>query len=313
MTTDSFSTPAADRQTQGDADGSLAAAASPELTGGAGFTYEDGVAAVYVAALLSESTAPGLPGRRVKRLSVQQGSLEHPLDDVIVEGVGADGVSIQLSLQVKRHITISAAATNTDFRDTVLRAHVTVVGANFNVGLDRVGIATGEIAEGSKRDFETLCEWARSESDSVQFRTKLHTDGVSGNKQTYFDTVRGILSGLLPEGELDAATHSLLSHFVLIRFDMLHEGSVTEPQTVASLSDVSTGTVRCQASYDTRWRGWNASRLEGNNSSRTACGSHSTVLGKDPPTAAGYGEGATESTGRSRGYGGPKGRCHSNQ
>jgi hypothetical protein len=31
---------------------------SPELTGGAGFTYEDGVAGVYAAALLVEGTAP---------------------------------------------------------------------------------------------------------------------------------------------------------------------------------------------------------------------------------------------------------------
>ena len=228
------------------------AAASPELTGGVGFTFEDGVAAVYAAALISETTAPGLPGRWVKSLSVQHGPLGHPLDDVIVEGVGADGVSIRLSLQVKRHITISAAATNTDFRDTVLRAHATISEAGFNVGLDRVGIATGEIAEGSKRDFETLCEWARSEHDSAQFRTKLHTDGVAGNKQTFFDAVRGILSTKLPEVEIDAATHNLLSHFVLIRFDLMHEGSVTESQTVASLANHLQPSERARA--DDLWR-----------------------------------------------------------
>ncbi|WP_237247948.1 hypothetical protein [Sideroxyarcus emersonii] len=185
-------------------------------------------------------------------MSVQHGPLGHPLDDVIVEGEGADGVSIRLSLQVKRSITISAAATNTDFRDTVLRAHATATGAGFHVRLDRVGIATGEISEGSKRDFETLCEWARSEHDTAQFRTKLHTDGVAGKKQTFFDAVRGILSTKLPEGELDAATHSLLSHFVLIRFDLMHEGSVTEPQTVASLANHLQPSERSRA--DDLWR-----------------------------------------------------------
>jgi len=237
MTTGLPTTPAADGQAQGNVDGRLAAAASPELIGGAGFTFEDGVAAVYATALLSETTAPGLPGRRVKSLSVQHGPLGHPLDDVIIEGEGANGVSIRLSLQVKRSITISAAATNTDFRDTVLRALATATGAGFHVGLDRVGIATGEIAEGSKRDFETLCEWARSEHDSAQFKTKLHTDGIAGNKRTFFDAVRGILSTKLPEDELDAAAHNLLSHFVLIRFDLMHDGAVTDAQTIVSLAN----------------------------------------------------------------------------
>ncbi|MHB1587580.1 MAG: hypothetical protein ACYCRH_11520 [Acidiferrobacteraceae bacterium] len=252
MTTGLPTTPATDGQAQGNVDGGLAAAASPELTGGTGFTFEDRVVAVYAAALLCETTAPGLPGRRVKSLSVQHGPLGHPLDDVIVEGEGADGVSIRLSLQVKRAITISAAATNTRFGDTVLRAHATITGAGFHLGRDRVGIATGEIAEGSKRDFETLCEWARSEHDSAQFRAKLHTDGVAGNKQTFFDAVRGILSAKVPEGELDATTHRLLSHFVLIRFDLMHEGAVTDAQTVASLADHLQPPERARA--DDLWR-----------------------------------------------------------
>ena len=55
-----------------DAKVGLANAASPELTGGTGFTFEDGVAALYAAALLAETTAPGLPGRIVKQFSVKK-------------------------------------------------------------------------------------------------------------------------------------------------------------------------------------------------------------------------------------------------
>ncbi|HWW04169.1 hypothetical protein [Collimonas sp.] len=235
MTTDhsADSTAAADQGNQA----SGPAAASPELTGGAGFTFEDGVAAVYAAALLTETTAPGLPGRQVRCLSVQQGPLGQPLDDVIVQGTGVDGISMRLSLQVKRKLVISGASSNSDFRDAVLRAHATVVGSGFNVGLDRVGVVTGEISDASKRDFETLCEWARADGDATGFLNKLRTEGVAGEKQTHFDIVRNILSGSLPEAELDAATHTMLSHFVLMRFEMLHEGSVTEAQTVTNLAN----------------------------------------------------------------------------
>lgn len=216
----------------------LAKAASPELTGGAGFTFEDGVTAVYAVALLAETTAPGLPARVVKSLSVQQAALGHPLDDVIVEGVGADGDSARLSLQVKRKLVVSQAESNKDFRDTIKQAHATLSGPEFQLGKDRVGAVTGEIADSSKRDFETLCEWARSDSDTTSFLAKIHADGVAGGKERQFEDVRAILEDRVPADKLDADTHALLSHFVLIRMEMLHEGSTDEAQAVTNLSHV---------------------------------------------------------------------------
>jgi len=213
------------------------AAASPELTGGAGFTFEDAVAAVYAAALLGEVTAPGLPSRHVKRLSVQRGALGHPLDDLVVEAQGADANRMRLSLQVKRRLVISSAASNTDFKDSILRAYATCSGSQFNPDVDRVGVVTGEISDASKRSFETLCEWARSESNAAGLIEKLGAEGVAGQKQVYFDDVRSILSSTVDEQGLDEATWSLLSHFVLMRFEMLHEGSVTEATTVAGLAN----------------------------------------------------------------------------
>jgi len=230
----------------------FANAASPELTGGAGYTFEDGVAAVYAAALLSEATAPGFPNRIIKHLSVQQGALGQPLDDVIVDGQGPDEIRMRLSLQVKRKLVISNATTNSDFRETVLRAHATVKAEDFKLELDRVGAVVGEIADSSKRTFETLCEWARADSDFGSFVTKLHTDGVAGEKRHYFQTVRDILADIVPEQELDTATHRLLAHFVLMRFEMLHEGSTTEAQAVASLSNCLSPSDRSRA--DDLWR-----------------------------------------------------------
>lgn len=229
-----------------------AAAASPELTGGAGFTFEDAVAAVYIVALLSESTAPGLPNRQVRHVSVQRGALAHPLDDLIVEAQGADAIRMRLSLQVKRSLVVSRATSNDDFRDTVLRAYVTVTGPQFNLDADRVGVVTGEISDVSKRSFETLCEWARSESSADGLVKKLRAEGIAGQKQAYFDDVHSILSSVVDEQFLDEATWSLLSHFVLMRFEMLHEGSVTEATTVASLANCLAPTDLPRA--DDLWR-----------------------------------------------------------
>lgn len=229
-----------------------ASGTSPELTGGQGFTFEDAVAAVYTAALLCESTAPGLPGRTVTHISVQQGSFGQPLDDLIVKAVGADHISITLSKQIKRKLIISSAEKNDDFRETIVRAYETIIGNNFKLDLDRVGAIVGEISDASKRAFETLCEWARADSSSESFAAKLRTDGAAGDKLTHFESVRTILSNLVDSQELDHAAHKLLRHFILIRLDLLTEGSPTEAHTVSLLANILAPSDRPHA--DNLWR-----------------------------------------------------------
>jgi len=89
-------------------------ARSPQLTGGEGFTYEDVIAAYFLAALLREEAALAQPGL-VTRVAVQQDRQGEPMDDVIVESDAA-GERYRLSLQVKRSVTVSAS--NADFQNS---------------------------------------------------------------------------------------------------------------------------------------------------------------------------------------------------
>jgi hypothetical protein len=47
-------------------------AQSPELAGGAGFTFADQVATQYLASLLTSAVAPGLIARNVSRVALEQ-------------------------------------------------------------------------------------------------------------------------------------------------------------------------------------------------------------------------------------------------
>lgn len=133
---------------------------SPELTGGAGFTYEDAVAAQYLAAMVSGTTAAALDARVVQRVAQQQSDFGEPLDDVIVDAASlADGTVMRLSLQVKRSLTISAAETNSDFREVIQHSWQTLQKPDFREHVDRVGAVTGSVAEETSRAFATLCEW----------------------------------------------------------------------------------------------------------------------------------------------------------
>jgi len=88
--------------------------ASTELTGGAGFSYEDTVVAYYLSSLLRRERTAGQPGF-VTSVAVQQQGHGNPMDDLVVEfdDIGTKG---GLSLQIKTSVTISGAASNDDFR-----------------------------------------------------------------------------------------------------------------------------------------------------------------------------------------------------
>jgi hypothetical protein len=208
--------------------------ASPELTGGAGFTFEDAAVAIYLAALLGEENGPGLPNRVIVRVAVQQAAFGEPLDDLIVDGRAIDEGLARLSLQVKRRLMVSAA--NNDFREIVLRAWGTVSKRDFRDGVDRVGAVTGTISDDSKRALETMCECARDNATSEAFMARFGIGRLAGQQhRSVLDALRNILSEATKSGTTDVDLHRLLRHFVLIRLDLLHEGSVDEASAVARL------------------------------------------------------------------------------
>jgi hypothetical protein len=115
---------------------------SPEITGGAGFTFEGNVVATYLVSLLIEGPARGLGGTTA-RVAVQQAAFDEPLDDLVVDADAADGTRARIALQIKRSLTISVAPSNTDFREIVEKSWQTLDRSGFRDGIDRVGCATG--------------------------------------------------------------------------------------------------------------------------------------------------------------------------
>ena len=142
---------------------------------------------------------------------------------------------MRLSLQVKRSFTVSDAASNTDFREVIQRSWQTLQKPDFRERVDRVGAAVGTISDEAHRNFTTVCEWARaSESPAPFFRRFGDGGGASQAHRAVVDAVRN--SALGSAGPMpDDAVHRLLSHLVLIKFDLLHEGSTTEAAVLAGL------------------------------------------------------------------------------
>lgn len=209
---------------------------SPELTGGAGFTYEDAVAAQYLAAMVGGTTAAALDARVVQRVAQQQADFGEPLDDVIVDAASlADGTVMRLSLQVKRSLTISEAKTNSDFREVIQRSWQTLQKPDFREHVDLVGAVTGSVAEEMSRAFATVCEWARASDTTAAFMQRFVDGGnASATHRAVAKAVRMVAQDIgVPLS--DDQLYRLLSHLVLIRFDFLHAGSTHEAEAIASL------------------------------------------------------------------------------
>lgn len=211
-------------------------AQSPELAGGAGFTFADQVAARYLAALLVGTAAPGLADRRVSRVALEQRAAGEPLDDIVVDAVAPDKSTARLGLQAKSELTISAATNNEDFRAVIRDCWGTLDKPDFRNGVDRVGAAVGpSTAVGKTRDLVALAEFARSSATPNEFAARFRTGGsASKAHRAIMNDLQRVTSDLGRPAEV-ADLYRLLRHFVIIRFDALHAGATEDAVTISLL------------------------------------------------------------------------------
>jgi hypothetical protein len=209
---------------------------SAELAGGAGFTFEDAVAAYYLAALLGEGYARGMENLTVTRVALQQRNFGEPLDDVIVDSKDVSGELSRLSLQVKRKLIISAAKSNTDFSDIVRDSWLTYRKPDFRSGVDQYGAAVGGVAESKKRDLIRLCETARESVTTEHFEARFaFRGGASGAVKSIRKDIVKLLKAANGAKPSAADVHGFLSHFVLLEFDFLYSGAADPPEVMTGL------------------------------------------------------------------------------
>ncbi len=215
---------------------------TPELAGGEGFTFEGDAAAFYLSALLAEAYAPGIDDRTVVGVSVQQRDFGEPLDDVVVDFEDTSKNCARLSLQVKRSLTISAAKTNSDFREIIRDSWATLKKPDFRLNIDRYGAAVGTISPAKERALKTLCDWARESLTADHFEARFTQEGSASDD---IKAVKNDVVVLLEDVAKGAPctkeeVHQFLAHFVLIQFDFLREGATGPSDAINRIRDCLT-------------------------------------------------------------------------
>lgn len=171
-----------------------------------------------------------------RRVRVQRAALGHSLDDIVVSAQDRSHGGLTLSLQVKQSLTISAAPSNTDFREVIVLAHRTVTGEAFIEKRDRVGAAVAHIASDKLRAVRSVCEMARLSADAPDFAARLALPGLSCDHQRGFvAAVRDILSTELGRAPSHDELCHLFRHFVLMQYDLRTEGAEDDHAAVERL------------------------------------------------------------------------------
>ncbi len=208
------------------------AATSTELTGGAGFTYEDTVVAYYLAALLRAEPAAGLDGRVVS-VAVQRDGLGHPMDDIVIEFEDAAGCRT-LGLQAKRLVRVTAAPSNTEFAGIMECASATLASVDFEANRDAYGFIAEQCADAPLRRINRLIDWAKASPDGADFEKRFGSDGSAAAKERQLrEELRTLAGTSSADEEVD-----FYRHFVALRLDGLTAGGARRAEIAARLQEL---------------------------------------------------------------------------
>ncbi|MGH8657251.1 MAG: hypothetical protein ACREV4_01835 [Gammaproteobacteria bacterium] len=188
--------------------------------------------------MLGEGYAPGVENRTVCLVTLQQRNFGEPLDDVIVDFRDTAAEEARLSLQVKSGLTVSAAKSNTDFREVIRDCWLTYQKPEFRKGIDRYGAAVGDIAKNKARALKSLCELARDSVTTSHFDARF---AKGGNTSAALKAVKTDILALLTVAKghkpSEQEVHEFLAHFVLVEFDFLHVGASHTAVAMTCLRD----------------------------------------------------------------------------
>ena len=155
------------------------------------------------------------------------------MDDVIVE-FNHDNTRRRLSLQVKRRIIISAAASNVDFREIMAGARATRTTPDFQSDLDAYGFAVEYVSEDRLRTFKRFIEWAESSLTGEDFVRRFAEGGAAAAEAR---RLRGDLSALI-EAESPEDEAAFYRQFVALKLDGLMDDGALRAEIVNRLQEL---------------------------------------------------------------------------
>lgn len=158
----------------------LSEIASPLLTGGAGYNFENKVQSLFLLQMLTDSKAVCLDDCSIKKIIFQARRNGIYTDDLVVIGENTEGETISLLIQIKETFSVSR---NSTFDSVINSAwHDFKNTKPFCFGKDKIVVATGPL---SKTDIDVsrqIFEIARCSNTYEEFDNKLQISNLFSEK-----------------------------------------------------------------------------------------------------------------------------------
>jgi len=198
----------------------------PAATGNAGPCFEAKVGAYYLLGLVANSEPRGLPGATTERVQFQQAPAGCPMDDVVVQAVGADGLSATLELQAKR--TLNFTRSDKEFKDIVRRMWLAAQKPEFSTTRYELAVAISRSSTRIERACQEVLHWAQQHPDGTTFETNINRTGFASPAMRDFVAVfRANLADAGAPTAVDTIWR-LLRRFNILVFDFETPGSDSE-------------------------------------------------------------------------------------
>lgn len=208
--------------------------ASPYSTGGGGTEYENKVGAYYLAAVLLGSVPRGQEGGITKEVRFQRLYEGEPLDDLIICSDLPVGEA-KLALQIKRDLAFGEK--DKTFDDVIRACWETFKSSEFNLGIDRFGIAISLYSKKINEFYQSVLTWARNSTNGKDFLRRISTKNLSNqNQRNFVQLIRTKLDSYLGNSVSDDDLWNFLRSMVILHFDFQQEGSRDRTYAVEVLS-----------------------------------------------------------------------------
>lgn len=158
----------------------LSEIASPLLTGGAGYNFENKVQSLFLLQMLTDSKAVCLDDCSIKKIIFQARRNGIYTDDLVVIGENTEGETISLLIQIKETFSVSR---NSTFDSVINSAWHDFKNTNvFCFGRDKIIVATGPLSKTDINVSRQIFEIARCSNTYEEFDNKLQISNLFSEK-----------------------------------------------------------------------------------------------------------------------------------
>jgi hypothetical protein len=185
--------------------------------------FEAKLGAYYVLSLLARSEPRGLSGAVSRAVELQRRVDGHPLDDVIVQAVNADGSPATLEIQAKRTLTFTAS--DEEFRDIVGQMWEAAKKPEFRTQRYELAVAIARTTTRVEFSCQEVLHWARNLPDAATFAARIKRIGfASDGMRDFVEVFRANLAYVGGPTD-DEIVWQLLRRFQILPFDFESAGS----------------------------------------------------------------------------------------